>query len=121
MNPLVSDDPWTTHAGISEDTVSIEEEEDVAYVDHNLADGEVESHHGLYWKRAGVLEEPQRKMLKTIGRLKPEFVKKFCTPLDLIMSIFPLIKWKIISRETNDNAHMKLEQQFAMTGKCIIS
>jgi hypothetical protein len=71
MNPLVSDNPWTTHAGISEDTVTIEEEDDVAYVEENLADGEVESHHGLYWKRDGVLEEPQRKMPKTIGRLKP--------------------------------------------------
>jgi hypothetical protein len=121
MNPLVSDDPWTTHAGISEDTVSIEEEEDVAYVDHNLADGEVESHHGLYWKRAGVLEEPQRKMLKTIGRLKPEFVNNFGTPLDSIMSIFPLIYWKIISHEMNEDAHMKLEQQFDTTGKRTIS
>jgi hypothetical protein len=37
------------------------------------------------------------------------------------MSIFPLIYWKIISRETNDNAHMNLEQQFATTGKHTIS
>jgi hypothetical protein len=55
MNALVSDDPWTTHAGISEDTITIEEEDDAAYVDQNLADGEVESHHGLYWKHDGVL------------------------------------------------------------------
>jgi hypothetical protein len=71
MNLLVSDDPWTTHAGISEDTVTIKEEDDVAYVEHNLADSEVESHHGLYWKRDGVLEEPQPKMPKTSGQLKP--------------------------------------------------
>jgi hypothetical protein len=37
------------------------------------------------------------------------------------MSIFPLIYWKIISRETNDNAHMKLQQQFTMMGKHTIS
>jgi hypothetical protein len=37
------------------------------------------------------------------------------------MSIFPLIYWKIISRETNDNARMKLEQQFTTTGKRTIS
>jgi hypothetical protein len=60
-------------------------------------------------------------MTKTIGRLKPEFVKNFGTPLDLIMSIFPFIYWKIISRETNDNANMKLEQQFTTTGKRTIS
>jgi hypothetical protein len=60
-------------------------------------------------------------MPQTIGRLKPEFAKNFGTPLDSIMSIFPLIYRKIISRETNDNAHMKLEQQFTMTGKYIIS
>jgi hypothetical protein len=47
MNPLVSDDPWTAHAGISEDTGTIEEEDDVAYVEENFADGKVESHHGL--------------------------------------------------------------------------
>jgi hypothetical protein len=116
-----NDNPWTTHAGISEDTVTIEEEDYVASVEENLADGEVEYHHGLYWKRDGVLEEPQRKMLKTSGWLKPEFVKNFSTPLDLIMSIFPLIYWNIISRETNDNTHMKLEQQFATTGKHTIS
>jgi hypothetical protein len=121
MNHFVSDDPWTTHAGIGEDTVSIEEEDDVAYVEQNLADGEVESHHGLYWKHDGVLEKPHRKMPRTIGRLKPEFVKNFGTPLDSIMSIFPLIYWKIISRETNDNAHMKVEQQFSTTGKRTIS
>jgi hypothetical protein len=121
MNPLVSDNPWKTHAGISEDTLTIKEEDDVAYVEENLADGEVESHHGLYWKRDAVLEEPQRKMSKTSGRLKTELVKNFSTPLDLIMSIFPLIYSKIISRETHDNARMKLEQQFATTGKHTIS
>jgi hypothetical protein len=121
MNPLVSDDPWTTHSGISEDTVTIEEEYDVAYVEENLADSEVESRHGLYWKRDGVLEEPPCKMQKTIWWLKPEFVKNFSTPLDSIMSIFPLIYWKTISRETNDNAHIKLEQQFTMAGKHTIS
>jgi hypothetical protein len=47
MNPLVSDYSWTTHAGISEDTVIIEEEDIVAYVEENLSEGEVESHHGL--------------------------------------------------------------------------
>jgi hypothetical protein len=69
MNPLASDNPWKTHAGISEDTVSTEEEDDVAYVDQNIADCEVESHHGLNWKRDGVLEEPQYKMPKMSGRL----------------------------------------------------
>jgi hypothetical protein len=121
INPLVSDDPWTTHAGASEDTLSTEDDDDVAYVEHNLADGEVESHHCLYWKCDGVLEEPQRKMPKMSGRLKPGFEKNFGTPLDSIMSIFPLIYWKIIYRETNDNAHVKLEQQFATTGKRTIS
>jgi hypothetical protein len=31
MNPLVSDDPWTAYAGVSEDIVSTEDEDDVAY------------------------------------------------------------------------------------------
>jgi hypothetical protein len=115
MYPLVSEDPRKTHYGISLDNVTIEEEDDVAYVEQNFADGEVESHHGLYWKRDGVLEQPQRKMPKTIGKLKPQFVKNFGNPIDSIMSIFPLIYWKIISRETNDNAPMKLEQQFTTT------
>jgi hypothetical protein len=60
-------------------------------------------------------------MPKKNGRLKAEFMKNFGTPLDSIMSIFPLIYWKIISREMNDNAHMKLEQQVATAGKRTIS
>jgi hypothetical protein len=121
MNPLVSDDPWTTNDGVSEANVSTKDDDDVSYVEHNLPDGEVEYHHGLYWKRDGVLEELQRKMPKTSGRLKLEFVKNFGTPLDSIMSICPSVYWKIISRHTNDNAHVKLEHQFAMTGKRTIS
>jgi hypothetical protein len=85
MNHFVSNDPWTTHDGVSEATVSTEDDNDVAYVEQNLADVEVESHHGLYWKHDGVIEEPQCKMPKTSGRLKPEFVKNFGTPLDSIL------------------------------------
>jgi hypothetical protein len=86
-------------------------------VEQNLADVEEEPHNGFYWKSDGFLEEPQHKMRKTIGRLKAELLKNFGTPLNSIMSIFPLIYWKTISREMNYNAHMKLEQQLSTTGK----
>jgi hypothetical protein len=56
MNLLVSDDKWTAHAGVSKATVSTDDEDDVDYVEHNLADGEFESRHGLYWRRDGVLK-----------------------------------------------------------------
>jgi hypothetical protein len=62
MNHLVSENPWTTHVGGSEATVSTDDDDDVAYVEQNLADGEVESHNGLYWRRDGVLEETLRKI-----------------------------------------------------------
>jgi hypothetical protein len=67
MNLLVSGDPWTTHAGISEDTVSIEEEDDVAYVEKNLADGEVDSHHGFYWKVMAFSKNPNARCRRRMG------------------------------------------------------
>jgi hypothetical protein len=41
--------------------------DDVAYIEQNIVDGEVESYHGLYWRGDGVLGEPQRKMSKMRG------------------------------------------------------
>jgi hypothetical protein len=67
MNPLVIDNPCTTHASVSEANACTEDDDDCDYVENHLADGEVESHHGLYWRRDGVLEEPQCKMPKTRG------------------------------------------------------
>jgi hypothetical protein len=48
-------------------------------------------------------------------------VKSFGTPLDFTMSIFPLIYRKIISRETNDSAHINLEHQLATSCNRAIS
>jgi hypothetical protein len=121
MNPLVSDDPWTTHVGVNKATVPKDADDDFAYVEHNLADSEVEYHHGLYWRRDGILKEPLHNMQKTCGRLNPEYVKNFGTPLASIMSICPLIYWNIISCESNDNALIKLDQQFTKIGKHTIS
>jgi hypothetical protein len=70
----------------------------------HLRDQDVENHHGVYWKRDGLLEAPVNKMANTRGRLKPEMVRNFAKPLTSFMSIFPLVYWKIISRETNENA-----------------
>jgi hypothetical protein len=66
MNRLASDDPWTTHVSVSEATLSTYDDDAVDYVEHNLAEGEVESNHGLYWRCDGVLEEPLRRMPRSI-------------------------------------------------------
>jgi hypothetical protein len=55
------------------------------------------------------------------GHLKPEYVKNFAMPLDSITSIFSLIYWKIIARESNDNAQTKFDLQFLKNGKRTIS
>jgi hypothetical protein len=55
------------------------------------------------------------------GLLKPEYVKNFVKPLDSIISIFPLIYWIIIARESNDNAETKLDLQFKNNGKRTMS
>jgi hypothetical protein len=64
MNPFLSDKSWTTHLVVSEATVSTYDDDYVAYMEHTLADGDVEYHHGLYWRRDPVLEEPLYKMPK---------------------------------------------------------
>jgi hypothetical protein len=87
MNHLVSGDPWTTHVDVSEATVSTDDDDYIDYMEHNLADGGVECHHGLQWRRYGVLEEPLNNMPKMYGRIKPEYVKNFGTPLDSIMFV----------------------------------
>jgi hypothetical protein len=117
----VSDDPLTTHVDVSEANLSTDDDNDVAYVEHNLDDGDVESHHELYWKRDGLLEQPLNKMLKMCDPLKPEYVKNFGTPLDSIMSVFPWIYWKILYHDSNSNAIIKIDQQFFKIGKRIIS
>jgi hypothetical protein len=56
---------------ISQATLSIDgddDDDDVCYVEHDLAGGEVESHHGLYSRHDGILEELLCKMLKVRGR-----------------------------------------------------
>jgi hypothetical protein len=121
-NPLVSDESLTRHARTDDDEDPVfEEDSDIAIPPSGLANEIVKNHHGVYWQRYGVLEEPQNKMPFSPGRLKPEYVKNFATPLDSIMSIFPLIYWKIIARESNDNAQTKLDLQLLKNGKRNIS
>jgi hypothetical protein len=57
INYLVSDDPCTTHLDLSGATVSTDDDDYIAYVEHNLAYGDVESYHGLYWRCDGDLED----------------------------------------------------------------
>jgi hypothetical protein len=64
----------------------------------HLPDQDVENFRGLYWKHDGVLEAPVSKMTDPHGRHIPEKVCNFAKP------VFPLVYWKIISRETNNKA-----------------
>jgi hypothetical protein len=124
INPLFSDEPWTRRVRTDDDKDPVfdnEEDSDIAVPLSGLANENVKTPNGLYWQRDGVLEEPQNKMSFLRGRLKPEYVKNFATPLVSIMSIFPLIYWKIIARESNDNAQTKLDLQFLKNGKQTIS
>jgi hypothetical protein len=77
----------------------------------HLRDQHFENHHALYWKYDRVFEASVNKMDDTRGRLKPEKVRNFANPLISFMSIFTLVYWKIISRETNDNAKYRLAMQ----------
>jgi hypothetical protein len=83
----------------------------------HLCDQDVENHHGLYWKHDGVLEASFNKMADTRGRLKPEKVHNFVKPLTYFMSMAPLVYWKSISRETNDNAKERLAMQVSKNGR----
>jgi hypothetical protein len=77
-HPLVSDEPWTHHARTDDNEYPVfdnEEDSDIKIPPSGLANKNVENHHGLYWQRDGVLEEPQNKMPFLRGRLKPEYVK----------------------------------------------
>jgi hypothetical protein len=123
-NTLFSDEPLTHRARTDDDedpVIDNEEYIDISVPPSGLANEKVDIHNGLYWQRDGVLEEPQIKMPFSRGRLKPKYVKNSATPLDSIMSIFPLIYWKVIARESNDNAQMKLNLQFLKNGKRTIS
>jgi hypothetical protein len=122
-NPLFSDEPWTRRARTDDDEDPVfdnTEDSDIAVPPPGLANQNVETHHGLYWQRDGVLEEP-KKMPFLRRRLKPEFVKNFATPLNSIMPIFPLMYWKLIARELNDNIQTKLDLKFLKNGKRTIS
>jgi hypothetical protein len=68
----------------------------------------------VFWKSL-------KKMPFSHGRLKLEYVNNFVTPLDSMMSISPLIYWKIVVHESNDNAQIKLDLQFQNNGKRTIS
>jgi hypothetical protein len=75
-NPLFSDEPWTHRARTDNDEDPVfenEEDSDIAFPPSGLANENVKTHHGLYWQRDGVLEEP-KKMPFSRGRLKPEYV-----------------------------------------------
>jgi hypothetical protein len=109
-NPLFSDEPWTRLARTDDyenPVFNNEEDSDIAVLPSGLENEKVETHHGFYWQCDDVLEEPQDKITSSRRRLKPEYVKNFETPLDSIMSIFPLIYWKIIARESKENAQTK--------------
>jgi hypothetical protein len=74
----------------------------------HICDQDVEIHHHLYLKRDGVLEAPFNNMANTHGRLNSERVCNFSKPLTYFTSIFPIVHWKLISRETSDNAKERL-------------
>jgi hypothetical protein len=93
-NPLFTDKPWTLRARTDdhkEPVLDNEEDSDITVPPSALANEDVENHHGLYWNcdGDGVLKEPQNKMPFARGRLKPEYVNNFVTPLDSMMSIPP--------------------------------
>jgi hypothetical protein len=68
MNIFVSDKPWETNVDTGEDNVPPDDDDnEVAFVEKNLADGDYESHHGLYWRHDGVLEEPLKNIPKMRG------------------------------------------------------
>jgi hypothetical protein len=67
-----------------------EEDSDIAVPLSGLANENIETHHGLYWQRDGVLEEPKHKMPFSRRRLKPECVKKLCDASRFHYVYFPL-------------------------------
>jgi hypothetical protein len=74
-NPFFSDEPWTRRARIDDDEDPVsdnEEDSDISVPLSGLVNENVETHHGLYWQRDGVLEEPQNKMPFSHGLFKPE-------------------------------------------------
>jgi hypothetical protein len=100
-SPLFSDEPCTHRACTDNDEYPVfynEEYSDIAVQHSGLESEDVETHHGLYWQLDGVLEEPKKKSFFA-RTFKPEYVENFATPLDSIMTILPLINWKIIVRE----------------------
>jgi hypothetical protein len=62
MNPLVSDNPWTTHAGVSEANVCTAHHNDVAYVEQNLAMPNLQVGTSAKWQGASKLLRTQRPM-----------------------------------------------------------
>jgi hypothetical protein len=119
----VGDDLWTTRADAFENREPRDVRDDSGdlHVVPHLRDQDVENHHGVYWKRDGVLAAPVKKMAGTQGRLKSEKVCSFAKPITSFMLIFPLVYWKIISRETNDNAKERLDMQLYNNGRRTIS
>jgi hypothetical protein len=121
---LVRYEPCTLRARTDDDQqplLGYKEDSYITVPPSGLAKEDVHNHHGLYWNLDGVLEEPQSKMYFAHGHLKPEYVNNFATPLDCTMSISPLINWKIIARESNDNSQIKLDLQFKKNGNRTIS
>jgi hypothetical protein len=101
LNHLVSDKYWTLRARTDDDQSPVldnKDNSDITVPPSGSANEDVENHHGLYWNRDGVLEEPQNKSPLARGCLKLEYENNFATSLDSMMSIFPLIYWKIIVR-----------------------
>jgi hypothetical protein len=122
-NPLVGDDMWTKIADAYDNHEPRDgsDDSDDFHVPPHLRDQDVENHHGLHWKRDGVLEHPVNNMANMWGRLKSEKVHNFAKPLIYFMLIFPLVYWKIISRETNENSKEQLAMQVSKNRRRTIS
>jgi hypothetical protein len=56
-------------------------------------------------------------MAPTEGRLIQEKAHISKTPIRDVMSIFPIIYWKIIVEQTNEYSEWPMEQQFLKNGK----
>jgi hypothetical protein len=117
---LFTDEPWTLRARTDdheEPVLDNAEDSDISVPPPGLANEDVENHHGFYRNHDGVLEEPQNKIPFARGRLNPEYVNNFAMPLYSMMSISPLIYWKIIARQLNDTSQIKRDLQSQKNGK----
>jgi hypothetical protein len=65
-NPLFSEEPWTHRARTDNNKYPVfdnGEDSDISVPPSGLANKNVKTHHGLYWQRDGVMEEPKKKCL----------------------------------------------------------